>query len=395
MYTNAINNVNAAKAANPINAAKAAANTINAVNQIKAINPINAINAAKALNATYIPCNGKYSCAGQKFAGYLSAPAKAAADFSQAIKDKLSEHRNKIVDILNNYSKCLSDPTSTKTGGGGAGGAAQEINSATESLKLLFKELGDREVKGYPNIFGPLEVLYAIVVINLQKKINKIILGDDAENMLADPNMTSKKLFDSMLKTSEKYKEVVFDSEFKQVFTEWINNYVTALLTTLDIAQPEIDRMNHKLNEIIETTGDNIGKSLIHALVNVARSAAANVPVVGGIVSLVLSADQIGKEIIDLCAPQISKGAGILFPAIDGINKQIEVAKCSANELAEKVKPMLAKKENTQQGGGASANSQKIKQQIHKTVRRINAMLMRFKGHKNRKLNYTRRRRLN
>jgi hypothetical protein len=345
-------------------------------------------------NVMDINCHGKYNCAGKRIADYLRAPAKAG----KAMELRAQQAAFKVLETLKAYTQRIrthepahahaskpahahaSKPAHAHVGGGVA---AEKIDATTQAIKNLFKELGDREVKGYPNILGPLEVLYAIVILNMQNVINKIILGGDANKILADPNMSSQKLLNRLLKTSQKYKSVIYDSEFRTVFKEWVNNYVTALMTTLEIAQPAIDRVNQKMKEIIEATGDNIGKTLIHALVNVVRSAASNVPVVGGVVSLVLSADQMGKEIIDLCAPQLIKGAGILFPAIDGINQQIDVAKCHANKLVEQVKPILAKID-TQQGGGAL-------RKINKTTHRINDMLMRFKGKKNTKHNYTRR----
>ena len=257
---------------------------------------------------------------------------------------------------------------------------AGAFNDITNSIKNLFGELGSQKIKGYPNIFGPLEVGYAIIIINLQNIINKIILGADANKILGDPNMDSKKLFDKMMRTSKRYKNAVEEAEFRGVFKEWIGNYINALLKTIDIAQPEIDRINHKLKEIIEGMGSNIGESISHALVNVIKSVLANIPVVGGIASAITSADQLGQEIIKTCRPPIVDGAGIILPVINGLKKEKCKLESELNKLAKKIEPII------NQTGGAKKYNKKIQH----TTKRVNYLLGRFTAQKH-KTNYTRR----
>ncbi len=127
------------------------------------------------------------------------------------------------------------------------------------------------------------------------------------------------------------------------------------MLATLDIAQPEIDRINKKIKDIIEGMGDNIGKSVIHSLINVAKAIVSNIPVVGGIVSALSSADELGQEILKFCEPPIVKGAGIVVPIINGINKQIDKIECEGNKLVKKLEPIL----NIKGGGGISISKAK------------------------------------
>lgn len=264
------------------------------------------------------------------------------------------------------------------------------IDKITNSVNGLFAELGGREIKGYPDLFGPFETAYAVAIIKLQNIIDKIALGANAKQILADPNMDSKKLLDKMMRTSTRYKDAVKEAEFQGIFKEWMSNYINALLTTLDIAQPEIDRINKKLKDIIEGMGDNIGESISHSLVNVIKAIVSNIPGVGGIVSTLTSADQLGQEILKLCEPPIVKGAGIVLPVVNGVHKQIEKTKCQVNKLASKVEPIFNKFSG---GGGISGakngrsrkinganirNGTSTREKINNSTKRIQYMLGRF-----------------
>jgi hypothetical protein len=139
-----------------------------------------------------------------------------------------------------------------------------------------------------------------------------------------------------------------------------------------------VDRINKELNTIIEGMGDNIGESLSHALVNVVQSAVANVPIVGGIVSAVLSADELGQEIINACKPPIAKGAGIVMPVVNGVNKQIDKTKCQLNDLAKKFEPIMKKLDKQEGGGGKNKTIRNVGKKINNTTRRVEYMLSRF-----------------
>jgi hypothetical protein len=280
--------------------------------------------------------------------------------------------------VIENFIKGIGNSTS---------GAIDKI---TNSINGLFAELGGREIKGYPDLFGPFETAYAVLIINIQNIINKIALGANANQILADPNMDSKRLLDKMMRTSTRYKDAVKEAEFQGIFKEWMSNYINALLTTLDIAQPEIDRINKKIKDIIEGMGDNIGESISHSLVNVIKAVVSNIPGVGGIVSALTSADQLGQEILKLCEPPIVKGAGIVLPVVNGVHNQIEKTKCQINKLASKVEPIFhkfsggggisgAKNGRTRKISGANiSNGTSTQKKINNSTRRIQYMLGRF-----------------
>jgi hypothetical protein len=329
-------------------------------------------------------CVGKDSCAGARRAADLQAPKKEFDSMDKIVKDKMYNGMKNAWTNLSDKAKCpiyvgktlpeIIPNMITKIGQSTAGA----FNNVSNSIKNLFDQVSGQDIKGYPNIFGPFEVAYAAVIIKIQNVINKIALGADADKILADPKIKSGELLDKMMRTSKRYKDAIKDAEIRNIFKDWMKNYTDALLETLDVAKPEVDRINKEINNIIEGMGDNIGESLSHALVNVAQSAVANVPVVGGIVSAVLSADQLGQEIINACKPPIAKGAGIVMPVVNGINKQIDKTKCQMNDLAKKFEPVMKKLDKLEGGGGKNKTVKNVGKKINNTTRRVEYMLSRF-----------------
>jgi hypothetical protein len=329
-------------------------------------------------------CVGKDSCAGDGIAADLQAPKKEFDSMDKIVKDKMYNGMKNAWTNLSDKAKCpiyvgktlpeIIPNMITKIGQSTAGA----FNNVSNSIKNLFDQVSGQEIKGYPNIFGPFEVAYASVIIKIQNVINKIALGADADKILADPKIKSGELLDKMMRTSKRYKDAIKDAETRDVFKDWMKNYTDALLETLDVAKPEVDRINKELNNIIEGMGDNIGESLSHALVNVVQSAVANVPVVGGIVSAVLSADQLGQEIINACKPPIAKGAGIVMPVVNGINKQIDKTKCQLDDLAKLFEPVMKKLDKLEGGGGKNKTVKNVGKKINNTTQRVEYMLSRF-----------------
>ena len=322
-------------------------------------------------------CKDKKSCALREFAEDLQSPSKF---FEKASTDLVNAGIKKVVGAITDKGKCVElvvkdlpsiAGTVITSMGDSASGALDKI---TNSIKNLFAEVGDREIKGYPDLFGPFETIYAIIIINIQNIINKIALGENANQILADPNMDSKKLFEKMMKTSGRYSDAVKEAKFQGLFKEWISNYISALLKTLEIAQPEIDRINAKIKEIISGMGSNVGESVSEALLNVIKSVISTIPIVGGILQAILAADQLGQQIIKGCTPPIAKGAGIVMPIVNGVNTQIDKLQCTGKELLNKLEPILKVPE--QKGGKAAGKNTRKK--INNSTKRLRFLLSRF-----------------
>ena len=322
-------------------------------------------------------CVGEDKCAATELVGPLKGPKEKIDSVDKIVKDKVNNTMKDVWTNLSDKAKCplyaaekIPDMMSNivdKVGKSTAGA----FDNVSNSIKNLFDQVSGQEIKGYPDIFGPFEVAYAFVITKIQNVINKIALGEDADKILASPEITSGELLDKIMKNSKMYKDLVKEAEIRDIFKDWMKNYTDALLETLDIAKPEIDRINTEINTIIEGMGDNVGESLSHALVNVVRSAVSNLPVVGGIVSAVLSADELGEEILNACRPPIAKSAGAILPVINGVNKQVDKTRCQLNDLVKKIEPIMEKMEKKMNSVGEKMNKPAIQGGGVKTVKNI------------------------
>jgi len=143
-------------------------------------------------------------------------------------------------------------------------------------------------------------------------------------------------------------------------------------METLKIAQPEIDRVNVEIKNIIEDMGDNIGTSLGHAVTNAVTSVVSALPGVGGVVSAIKSADQLGQDLIRSCKP-LSEGAGIVMEGVNTFNKEKSRLECEVNKFEKQVEPIMKRIESAQQVGGGN-----MKKKINKTTKRVHYLLNRF-----------------
>jgi hypothetical protein len=369
-------------------------------------------------------CEGEDSCAGNNIADSFKDPGRLMDGAKKSLDDGVKNGINHIMTSLTNPAKCAtmvvgSVPAVIQ-------GIGKSISGAFNDISLSINNTFDTiHLQGFDGMFGPFKIAHAMFMLKLQGIINDIALGSEAEKILSDPNLTAKILFDKLVYRSKMYKLAIKDAEFRGVFKVWIADYVNTLLNALKIAQPEVDRINAEIKAIIEGMGDNIGESLGHAITNVIASAVSALPAVGGIVSAVKSADQLGQEIINACKPPIAKGAGIIMPIVNQFNKEKSRFACEGEKLKRKIQPPLdrieakmnalsqkienkmasvsAKIDNKisktaakidkkmSQSGGATMTKRENRRKIKNTTKRIHYLLKRFTCRRQRKLNYTRR----
>ena len=226
------------------------------------------------------------------------------------------------------------------------------------------------------------------------------------------PNEISDFMIKEAMKRSNMINKALEDAETLGIFKKFLTQYKDSVLKTLTIAQPEIDEINNKMKSIIEGFGSNIGDATGHALTNVIVSLLGALPIVGGLASGINALDQLGKKLIDMCEPIIVKGAGIVMPVVNGVNKEKSKLECEMENLAnqlkvpiERMEAKMAKLEgkSTQQSGGmrsggmrsggmrsGGGSKKKIQKKIHITQKRVAHLLNRFTRRKH-KTNYTRR----
>ena len=360
----------------------------------------------------------------------LMEPAKAFENTRNALidgaKQTIKNTGEKVVGVVLDKAKCVAffgkelpeiipnmiGNIFDKTVGGieKVSGAADKFAA---SIGNVFKELGGQEIKGYPNIFGPFEVLYAMIIIKIQGVINKIVLGANANQILGDPKMDPKHLLDELLKNSEKYKLAANDKEFKRIFEEWLANYVEAVLRTINLAQPSIDKVKDKISGIINGLGDKIGSSVNMSLTNIIQSIFTAVPGLGTVMSVIYAGERVGKTIIDSCEAPLSKGAGLILPLANKVNLKIAGVENDLECLAKKLDPVVekifgkaapnaaAKQEGGADGGSGNGNDQKRKihratrkatrKATHRVHRRVEILLQQFNRKPVKRPNYSRR----
>ena len=289
--------------------------------------------------------------------------------------------------------------------------ASHSIDKISASMSKLFSEFG-REVPGYPDIFGPFEVLYAIIMIKLTNIFSKLILGSKANEIMAKAETTNKTMAKSMSDSGKKMTKFISSDEFQKVFKEWLTNYVVSLLTTLDIAEDQIKKVTDKIKDILTTLGGNLGKTVGAALINFLKSVIAEIPIVGGIADALISVGTLANNVVQTCTPIVTKGAGVILPIANLLNAKYQKTKSDINCFNDTLlKPMMAKLDAmpmpevpnvaVKEGGEGSEGSdssdssemsggtkQKInngkvnRNKIHRATKRVQRMLHKFKLHK-------------
>ena len=261
---------------------------------------------------------------------------------------------------------------------------SKSMSKFSGSMEDFFYGLGGLEVPGYPHVLGPFEVMYAKVMVDLQGMLNKMLLGENAAEILSDPKYDPKKLLDELMNMSKKYVDISKSDEFKGIFKEWLTDYVEVVMNGLNLAKEPIERVKNEVTNIIDGLGNDLGKSVQEALTNVITLGLAAVPGVGTVIDIAYAAERVGKKIIESCEPPISKGAGIVLPYANKINKGINDTKCRLNQLSKKLEPLM---KTSQAGGGMSI--EKKRKNIQRTTKRVKRMLSRFTRKRDLKTNYS------
>ena len=342
-------------------------------------------------------CEGKPSCSGKAAESVLSAPANGLSGMKKVATDKMKGTGKAILTIATNPAQCAANVAGAVPSI--VGSVFDAVAGGIDKIGNSFNNLGAKAgAKGFDGIFAPFEIGYTMFTQKLQNLASSIALGSDfwqkhPELPQGDPKAAAKIVVDTAMKRSGIYKLALQDAETRGIFKKWLSQYTDSLLNVLKVAQPEIDRINNEIKTIIEGAGSNVGDAAGTAIVNVITSALSALPVVGGVVSGVTALDNLGKKIVEKCDPLVTKGAGIVFPIIDGINKQKSRLNCEVTKLTNTIKKPIERLEaklTPQSGGGGMRSKKNIKKKIVTTQKRVTYLLNRF-TRRNHKTNYTRR----
>ena len=285
------------------------------------------------------------SCHGKSLADSL----RGLDNIGDKIDEKLKNVQNNLVNGVKNAAKgqlkCGADmaksiPNAITNIGKSYAGA---INNVAGSVKNVYNELNGHTLVGFPNIGGPFQTAYLMMVNKLQKTINKLALGKDAEAIVEDSNMNPHVLLEEVSKNSAMYNLIMADPEFKLFFGKWMKDYADALVSALDAADPAINKMTDKFNNLINDvsvkTGDTIGNSLS----NVLKSMISAVPGAGALISGAATFAKMGNQITEICETAVPKVAGIGLPIANAVTDQINLTKCKANEFKKPLDKVMSK----------------------------------------------------
>jgi len=333
-------------------------------------------------------------CIGEKLVKNIDAAFNKPGELAmQVAKDAATKVMDKAKRVFTDKSECVKFfvkeipnfiPHLIDESGKSASGSIDKI---TNSLKNLFGELAGKDIPGYPNIIPPLETLYASGMMKLQSKINTAILGSEGDKMMADPKTKPKVLLKQFEASSVNFKKMISDEQFQDVFKKWMINYTSAFAETLNLAKPQLEHLKAMIGGVVEDISKKIGTTLGKALVDVIKSVIGEIPVFGGVADLIISAGQLGDNIVRSCLPAVSKGAGAVLPALNIANRKYAETKHDIDCLVKQIEPILKKME--QKGGAYNEPDKKIK--IARATKRVKKMLSHFTRRHTKPINYEKR----
>lgn len=340
----------------------------------------------------------------------MQKPATMRDEFKVNLNEKIHNFGEKAIKALNNPKECIinykkSAPNVFDTMG----------NSLTKSAESIWKvtNLGIAEAIEQLNNTAVLEnvamgkgyyVATAVLQKKIQDKVNEILLGEKAEEIMA-ANPNPELLIAKVMARHAIWKQTFEMAEFQGILKPWINDYVNMLRQTLDLAQDPLHKFKGEIDQTIKNLGGNLGEVLSKTVTNLIVTAIAAIPGVGPIGTLIKTIDETAKKSLDTCEEPLVKGGQIITATVQTLDKQQQILQCKVKEIAEKAKPLIAKAEAaaaaaskvtskvtsapalpaSKAGGGGGT----LKQKINHTTKRVNALLQRFAARK--KINYTRR----
>jgi hypothetical protein len=235
------------------------------------------------------------------------------------------------------------------------------------------------------NIVEPFKKAYLMLKNKLYTIVNRIALGSEWEKIVNDPALKNDILQAKVLKNSRIVKLITEDAEFKKHFEKWSNEYADALVNSLNVAQPAIDKMTGKAQSIIMDTSSKLGNTIGDSLTNTIKTAIAAVPIVGAVVDAAITIGKVGNQILETCEPVISKGAGVVLPIVNAIDYQYEETMCKGKKLLKPIKSAVERVEKKMAaspaaGGGKLHHTRKhLNYKIKKATRRVQHLLKNFK----------------
>ena len=155
---------------------------------------------------------------------------------------------------------------------------------------------------------------------------------------------------------------------------EAIKKLATTIVTVIATLTPDLEKVN---KQVLESAGDIVQKETKGAVglgLNVAESAIAEIPIIGGILDLLLAFVRASNSVLKIGAKVMGTGAKIVEIGVEGAT---DVTKNLATKVVEPSAPLPVTKEKA--GGGAMKKHQAIKKEIQSTIRRLQHRFKHFR----------------
>jgi len=213
---------------------------------------------------------------------------------------------------------------------------------------------------------------YLLTVNGIQQKIDRFLLGD-----MAGKDVDTTQLLEHVRKTSEKFLNIAQHPKFQQVLREMSDNYGKGIVKSMNAAQPGLDRVTTKAQDMMLNTGKRLGSTVGNTAVNVVKSIIAEVPFVGGVIDAIISVGDLTNKILATCGPPVKFVSDVGPPIINGAMDTAEEMKCKLLEIQKKTAGLMQQVEKDigtapkQKGGSRIRHKKSMKRNIDRTTRRV------------------------
>ena len=234
------------------------------------------------------------------------------------------------------------------------------VPAALDKIPLLVPHIGTSVVQATTNVATGIKKNVKSITETLIEGITKITetvqLISDKKDALN--NLNYKELLLTLKNTSMTLQKMARDPQFQQVLREMMSSYTDTLFDTLDAAQPSIDKFTDKGTDMVNKVATRASGSLANTAVNMIKSFLAEIPIAGGVISLIISGATVFNKVVDSCSPVVEYGAELLTP-VNATADEIERLKCKYYELRKAVEPIYEKNKKEAAKAAAELKVQK------------------------------------
>ncbi len=244
-------------------------------------------------------------CVGLKIAAALQEPKAVLSGLLEAKIAELSDSATKyMVNVKNGVTEGVKAtanilPSMIDSTGKSIAGVFTTISkSFTDAIDNASAAVNRANSAGlppcFPNIIPPLEVLLAGFVVKIQSALNALLLGKNANEIMQDPKNTPEKLWEAVSNNSEFFNKLSKDPEFQSKFLELIAKFTESILNSIDVAQPEIDKIKARLVEIVTNLTNKTGATVANVIIGALKA----IPFLGNAMAIADALSNTGTKMI-------------------------------------------------------------------------------------------------